>query len=112
MNNEFHYETDVVIIGAGNAAMCAAISARENGARTIVLEKAPEKEKGGNTTYTHGSIRFAYNNNDEIKQIIPDLEEEDFKITDFGSYSEEQFYDDLCRMTDYRTDPTLTNMNV
>lgn len=110
MNNQFHYETDVVVIGAGNAAMCAAISARENGANTIVLEKAPEKEKGGNTTYTHGSIRFAYNNNDEIKQIIPDLEEEDFKITDFGSYKEEQYYDDLCRMTEYRTDPTLASI--
>ncbi|SOC37794.1 FAD-dependent tricarballylate dehydrogenase TcuA [Ureibacillus acetophenoni] len=110
MTNEFHYETDVVVIGAGNAAMCAAISARENGARTIVLEKAPENEKGGNTTYTHGSIRFAYNNNEEIKQIIPDLDEEDFKITDFGSYSEEQYYDDLCRMTNYHTDPTLASI--
>lgn len=110
MTQGFQYTADVVVIGAGNAAMCAAIAARENGAKTIVLEKSPEKEKGGNTTYTHGSIRFAYNNNEEIKQIIPDLEEEDFKITDFGSYSEEQFYDDLCRMTDYRTDPTLASL--
>ncbi|RHW39361.1 FAD-binding dehydrogenase [Lysinibacillus yapensis] len=110
MDHEFHYETDVVVIGAGNAAMCAAISAREQGARTIVLEKAPEEEKGGNTTYTHGSIRFAYNNQEEIKRIIPDLGEEDFKITDFGSYSEEEFYDDLCRMTDYRTDPALAGL--
>ena len=40
------YETDVVVVGAGNAAMCAAVSARENGAEVIVLEKAPESEKG------------------------------------------------------------------
>ena len=110
MTQGFQYNADVVVIGAGNAAMCAAIAARENGAKTIVLEKSPEKEKGGNTTYTHGSIRFAYNNNEEIKQIIPDLGEEDFKITDFGSYSEEQFYDDLCRMTEYRTDPALASL--
>ncbi|RUL47389.1 FAD-dependent tricarballylate dehydrogenase TcuA [Lysinibacillus antri] len=110
MTQDFHYEADVVVIGAGNAAMCAAISARENGAKTIVLEKSPEKEKGGNTTYTHGSIRFAYNNNDDIKQLIPDLDEEDFKITDFGSYTEDEFYEDICRMTNYKTDPTLASL--
>ena len=111
MNNErFDYQTDVVVIGAGNAAMCAAISASENGARVIVLEKSPEREKGGNTTYTHGSIRFAYNDQNDIKEIIPDMEEEDFRITDFGSYTEEQFYDDLCIMTDYKTDPTLASI--
>ena len=33
---------DVVVVGGGNAAMCAAISAREHGARVLVLEKAPE----------------------------------------------------------------------
>lgn len=109
--NDFQYEADVVVvIGAGNAAMCAAISARENGARVIVLEKAPESEKGGNTTYTHGSIRFAYDSNEEIKRLIPDLDEEDFRITDFGSYSEEQFYEDLCKITDYKTDPTLASI--
>jgi tricarballylate dehydrogenase len=42
------YETDIVVVGAGNAAMCAGISAQENGANVIVLEKSPEAEKGGN----------------------------------------------------------------
>lgn len=110
MKLEYHDVADVVVIGAGNAAICAAISARENGAKTIVLEKAPEKEKGGNTAYTHGSIRFAYRNNEEIKELVPDLAPEDFEITDFGSYTEEQYYDDLCRMTDYHTDPVLANL--
>ena len=109
-NESFDYRSDVVVIGAGNAAMCAAISASENGARVIVLEKSPEREKGGNTTFTHGSIRFAYNDQNDIKEIIPDMEEEDFRITDFGSYTEEQFYEDLCIMTDYKTDPTLASI--
>ncbi|WKA53149.1 FAD-dependent tricarballylate dehydrogenase TcuA [Planococcus shixiaomingii] len=107
---EHHYETDVVIIGAGNAAMCAALAAGEQGARVIVLEKSPEKEKGGNTTYTHGSIRFAYNGTEDIQAIIPDLDEEDLRMTDFGSYSEEQYYEDLCRMTNYKTDPELASI--
>ena len=107
---DYQYETDVVIIGAGNAAMCAALAAQERGARVIVLEKSPEKEKGGNTTYTHGSIRFAYNGTEDIQAIIPDLEEEDLRMTDFGSYSEEEYYEDLCRMTNYKTDPELASL--
>ena len=39
---------DVVVVGGGNAAMCAALSARESGARVLVLEKAPEGWRGGN----------------------------------------------------------------
>lgn len=104
------YVTDVVVVGAGNAAMSAAISARENGANVIVLEKAPEAEKGGNTTFTHGSIRFAYNGVEDLKQIMPDLTPEDIEVTDFGTYTEEEFFDDMCRVTNYRTDPELASL--
>lgn len=69
MNEKLIYKTDVVVVGAGNAAMSAAIAARENGANVIVLEKAPETQKGGNTTYTHGSIRFAYNGVEDLKRL-------------------------------------------
>ena len=104
-----HFETDIVVIGAGNAAMCAAIAARENGANVIVLEKSPEAEKGGNSTYTHGSIRFAYNGVEDLKQIMPELTPEDLEMSDFGSYTEEDFFDDMCRLTEYRTDPELAS---
>ena len=42
-------EYDVVVVGAGNAGMCAALAARESGARVLVLEAAPFDERGGNT---------------------------------------------------------------
>jgi glycine/D-amino acid oxidase-like deaminating enzyme len=42
-------EYDVIVVGAGNAALCAALSAREHGARVVVLECAPEAESGGNS---------------------------------------------------------------
>lgn len=109
MNERKVHETDVVVIGAGNAAMCAAISASENGANVIVLEKAPEKEKGGNTTYTHGSVRFAYNSVEDIKEIIPDLSSEEIETTDFGTYTDEDFYNDMGHVTSYRTDPELAS---
>ncbi|MFC3041816.1 FAD-dependent tricarballylate dehydrogenase TcuA [Virgibacillus xinjiangensis] len=110
MSEREHLETDVVIVGAGNAAMSAAISASEHGARALVLEKSPEKHKGGNSTYTHGSIRFAYEGIEDIKEVVPDLTEEEERTTDFGSYPDEQFFEDMCRLTDYRTDPELASL--
>lgn len=110
MNEKLIYKTDVVVVGAGNAAMSAAIAARENGANVIVLEKAPETQKGGNTTYTHGSIRFAYNGVEDLKEIMPDLTPEEIEMSDFGTYPEEEFFDDMCRVTDYRTNPELASL--
>ena len=52
---------DVIVVGAGNAALAAANSAREQGAeRVLVLEKAPEKDRGGNTHFSGGMLRIAY----------------------------------------------------
>ena len=51
---------DVVVVGAGNAGLCAALSAREAGARVLVLEKAPRPERGGNTAFTGGLLRFTF----------------------------------------------------
>ena len=45
---------DVIVVGAGNAATCAALSARENGARVLMLEIAPEEARGGNSAFTGG----------------------------------------------------------
>lgn len=98
---------DVIIVGAGNAAFCAAHAAQEKHARVLMLECAPEAENGGNSRYTAGAIRFAYDGVDDIRTLCPDLPEEQIKITDFGSYTTEQFFDDMFRVTRFRTDPAL-----
>ena len=98
---------DTIIIGAGNAAFCAAHAARENGASVLMLECAPEVENGGNSRYTAGAIRFSYNGVDDIRALCPDLSEDQIAITDFGTYTTEQFFDDMFRVTRYRTDPAL-----
>lgn len=101
--------TDIVVIGAGNAAACAAIAAAENGAKVTMLEISPEDKKGGNTTYTHGSIRFAYKDGEEIRTLLPDMTDEEYAMADFGSYKKEDFFEDLSTMSNYRTDYDLAS---
>ena len=92
--------THVIVVGAGNAALCAALSAREHGAEVTVLEKAPEGERGGNTYFTGGGFRFPYEGMDDILRIIPDLSEAEIDRVDVGAYSSASFRSDLARVTD------------
>jgi tricarballylate dehydrogenase len=105
-------ESDVVVVGGGNAALCAALSAAEHGVSVLVLERAPEAEAGGNSRFTAGAIRCVYDGVEDLKILMPDLTEEEIANTDFGSYTEEQFFDDMFRVTEYRTDPELTEVLV
>ena len=103
---------DVLVIGAGNAALCAALAARETGARVAVLERAPEDESGGNSRFTAGSIRFAYGGVEDLKKVAPDLSDEEVANTDFGAYTEDRFFDDMFRLSQYRTHPDLVETMV
>jgi tricarballylate dehydrogenase len=105
-------QCDIAVVGAGNAAMCAALAAREQGADVIVLERAPEDESGGNTRFTAGAIRFAYDGVDHLRELMPDLTAEEIARTDFGSYTENQFFDDMARVTENRADPDLVELLV
>ena len=103
---------DVIILGGGNAGLCAAIAALEKGAKVLVLEKAPEYFRGGNTYFTGGIIRCAYNGIEDIKKLIPDMTPEEEGSVEVGSYSEDAFYDDLMRVTEGLADPDLAQMLV
>ena len=99
--------TDVVVVGAGNAALCAALAARDQGAGVIVLERAPEEERGGNSTYTAGAVRFAHNGIEDLEKLLPDLTEDERTRVEFGTYTRDQFFDDMARITQYRCNPDL-----
>ncbi len=92
--------THVIVVGAGNAALCAALSAREHGADVTVLEKAPEAERGGNTYFTGGGFRFPYSGIGDILELIPDLSDAEQARVDVGAYPASRFRDDLARVTD------------
>src|SRR5947208_9511613 len=88
---DFNRKYDVLVIGGGNAALCAAISARRSGASVLVLEGAPKFYRGGNTRHTR-NMRCAHDAETEM-------------LT--GPYSEQEFWEDLLRVTDGQTDEAL-----
>lgn len=105
-------EVDVAVVGGGNAALCAALSARESADRVLVLERAPLGQHGGNSRFTAGAMRVAYQGVDDIRTLVPDLSPEQLSSSDFGTYPVEQFYEDMARLTEYRADPDLTDVLV
>jgi tricarballylate dehydrogenase len=105
-------EYDVIVVGGGNAAFCAALAAQEQGAKVVVLEAAPEDEAGGNSRFTAGSIRVVYNGVEDIKTLVPDLTQAEIDTTDFGTYTAEQFFDDMARVTQHRANPDLVELLV
>ncbi|HXA22037.1 MAG TPA: FAD-dependent tricarballylate dehydrogenase TcuA [Acetobacteraceae bacterium] len=108
------YDYDVIVIGAGNAALSAAVSARENGAdKVLVLEKAPRAMRGGNTHWSGGVLRFAFDDPQEISPLLPGVENdyEDF-FAGVSPYPKDRYLADLQRVTSGRTDPELSNILV
>jgi tricarballylate dehydrogenase len=100
----------VIVVGAGNAALCAALAARESGADVTVLERAPENLRGGNSYFTGGLLRFAHRGADDIVGSFEELAGDD--EFDLADYTESDFFDDLAHMTQYRSDPDLAQKMV
>jgi tricarballylate dehydrogenase len=92
---------DVVVVGGGNAALCAALAAREGGASVLLLEKAPEAERGGNSFFTAGGFRFAHEGLEDLRRdILADLTDGEARVVDLPPYTEDEFLDDLLRVTE------------
>jgi tricarballylate dehydrogenase len=93
---DFSDPFDVVVLGGGNAALCAAITAARAGCRTIVIEGAPEFYRGGNTRHTR-NLRCAHDG------TAPTMT---------GPYAREEFLDDLYRVTGGETDKPLAELTI
>ncbi len=88
--------TDVVIAGGGNAALCAAIAAREAGASVLMLEASPKAWRGGNTQHTR-NLRCAHDAPEDV-------------LTE--AYPEPEYWEDLQKVTAGRTNERLARMTL
>src|SRR3990172_4771353 len=102
-------EYGVIVVGKGNAALCAALAASENGAKVLMLEAASEEESGGNSRFAGGQIRIAYASVDDLKRVT-ELTDEEIAGSDYSTNTQDEFFDDLYRVTSYRTDPDLAEI--
>lgn len=87
---------DVVIVGGGNAALCAAIEAAEAGAQVIILEAAPRHMRGGNSRHTR-NFRCMHRG---ALSVLP------------GRYDEDEYFQDLLGVTGGRTDAALARVAI
>jgi tricarballylate dehydrogenase len=92
--------------------LTAALAACEAGAQVLVLEKACVDERGGNSRFTGGIVRFVYDGLDDIVPLVPDLSDAEIARLDVQPYSAEAYTQDIMRMSEGKADPTLTSVLV
>lgn len=105
-------EYDVIIVGAGNAAQAAALSAKESGAdKVVILEKAHEEMRGGNTHWSGGILRIAFDDSRMLKPFLPGVENKFLNFYDgIQPYTKKRYKEDLLRVTQGKSDPELANI--
>jgi len=104
--------TDVLVIGAGNAGLSAALSARENGADVVVLEAAEQQAYGSDSFFSGGLFRVAYQSLSDLSALVDDLQLSGEGADEFSQYDELDFLDDWGRVTGYRLDPEISEFVV
>ena len=73
----------------------------------MVLEKAPEHLRGGNSYFTGGGFRFPYQGLEDIRALIPEMKDEEAASIEIGSYAESKMYEDIMRVTEGLSDADL-----
>jgi tricarballylate dehydrogenase len=96
ISNHEYINTDVLVVGGGNAALCAAMTAREAGANVLLLESAPKEFRGGNSRHTR-NLRYLHESGNDY-------------LT--GPYPEDEFWEDLLLVTEGRTNEQLARFTI
>ncbi len=106
------FDCDVLVVGAGGAALTAAISARNEGARVIVLEKTSPESRSGNCPFTGGGYRFWHRGLQDVLEFVTNLSREEAKSLTMPEYSADVWYNKIMEITEERADPKLAELLV
>jgi tricarballylate dehydrogenase len=99
---------DVIVVGAGNAGLCAALAAQQINSKVLLIDKCPKVRRGGNTRFSGGGFRFTYKNIDDIRPLLPELSDEEAAKFDMPPYTSSAYYEDVMKVTEYAADKKLT----
>lgn len=103
------HDYDVIVAGAGNTALLTVLKAHEHGARILVLEIAPKEKRGGNAYYTTGIYRIVHNGIEDVRDLIPDLTEEERNIV-IEPYTADDYFRDYSSVTENLVDPAMMEL--
>ena len=108
---EHHY--DVLIVGAGNAACCAAHAAIEKNARVGILEKASRANRGGNSALT-GHMRFVFNGIEDVRPLVRNITDSELRavLERLPHRTEAEHWDEVMRVTNNQSDQEMLQVHV
>ena len=99
-------ESDVLVVGGGNAGFAAALAAAERGRKVVLLEKAQKARSGGNSFYTAGATRISH---DGLQELIEFVEpDERHAASEVPAYTAAEYLADLSKVSEGRNDPELS----
>lgn len=101
---------DVVVVGGGNAALCAALSAHEHGARVVVLEAASKDDRGGNSRFAGSVFRATHHGLEDVKGVLSKEGLKDAERCTMSAYTPEMYRADLEQTSHGRNDPVQTEV--
>jgi len=99
----------VIIVGAGNAALTAALAAHQQGAKVLVLESSPKELRGGNSRFSGGIFRFAHSGMDHVAPLLVDEARHWTDKVELDGYEPDRFRGDLDLVCESRSDRDLLN---
>ena len=100
---------DILVVGGGNAGYSAAITARQAGAKHVVLiDKCPEDWAGGNTYFTAGAYRTVHGGLDDLLPLVNNVDDDLARLIDLDPYTEQDFRNDVDRICIGRSNVALS----
>src|SRR5688572_26113603 len=110
MKTNAHIIPDVIVVGSGNAALIAALSAHEAGANVHIYEASTMEAMGGNSRFTFAGFRFGLPSPIDIKSLIPTISETELNLIRAYPYTKDNFYDHLMDTSGGKADKELCRL--